>query len=466
MTRIFGSFSNWDGVFFQEVAEQGYSWEKIHAFFPLLPLLIRFIAFFLSPFFCGSAARLLAGYLITNSAFICSVVVMDSLLSRLSDVAHFSVQTRRLAILLYTFTPSSIFMSSVYTEAPFALFSLVGMKCYVDLLQTCRGGAEATCGRGGKLSKLFLLTLSLSLASGLRSNGAVAAVFPAHLAFVSIFSLSRRQAILNTLFFSLVVLCIVAPSFLFQYYAYTLHCPEGASSAARICGGSTVSASLPPFLGVYSTIQREYWGIGWFKYYELKQIPNFLLALPVISASFVGIKSLLLSISTTSTGSANREERERQKRSGGVYSSEPEAIPLRSVSLLHGGSPYVRRRQRSFVERDDGGDDDTVTNSDVTSMNTTRYLSPCALSVLCHPLLPFLIHWMVHVAATLTVLMVQVSTRFMGSLPFLYIQLALFARPQHKSSPSSRWREKAVLLWVSVFFSVGTTLFSLFLPWT
>ena len=34
-------FSNWDGVFFLAIAEDGYLYEQFHAFFPLLPFLMR-----------------------------------------------------------------------------------------------------------------------------------------------------------------------------------------------------------------------------------------------------------------------------------------------------------------------------------------------------------------------------------------------------------------------------------------
>ena len=37
-------FGHWDGVFFLEIAEHGYHWDKFYAFFPGYPLLLRIVA--------------------------------------------------------------------------------------------------------------------------------------------------------------------------------------------------------------------------------------------------------------------------------------------------------------------------------------------------------------------------------------------------------------------------------------
>ncbi|XP_035295430.1 GPI mannosyltransferase 2 isoform X8 [Cricetulus griseus] len=79
-----------------------------------------------------------------------------------------------------------------------------------------------------------------------------------------------------------------------QYYAYTQFCLPGSAHSVpeplvqlavdkgyRITGGNE-----PPWCSwglplVYSYIQDVYWNVGFLRYYELRQVPNFLLATPV-----------------------------------------------------------------------------------------------------------------------------------------------------------------------------------------
>lgn len=81
------------------------------------------------------------------------------------------------------------------------------------------------------------------------------------------------------------ILCsiiVLIPFCLFQAYAYTTFC--------------TLDASVRPWCHhtiplIYSFVQKEYWNNGFLRYYELKQIPNFLLASPILILSFLGIGS-------------------------------------------------------------------------------------------------------------------------------------------------------------------------------
>lgn len=68
------------------------------------------------------------------------------------------------------------------------------------------------------------------------------------------------------------------PIFLVLINGYQLYCKDM---------GSPYCYSLFP--SIYNYVQAEYWNVGFFKYWELKQIPNFLLAFPMIWISVCAI---------------------------------------------------------------------------------------------------------------------------------------------------------------------------------
>ncbi|NXI52726.1 PIGV mannosyltransferase, partial [Chloroceryle aenea] len=153
--------------------------------------------------------------------------------------------------------------------------------------------------------------LLFSLASGVRANGLVNAGF-------FLYSCGKRFALqlqvgsgsgrelpplwkrLLSAASSAALTCagIFLPFALFQYYAYVRFCGAGAGPEQPVPGlllqlaldkGYRVvamSGDKPPWCSqrfpvVYSYIQDTYWNVGFLRYFELRQIPNFLLALPV-----------------------------------------------------------------------------------------------------------------------------------------------------------------------------------------
>ena len=89
--------------------------------------------------------------------------------------------------------------------------------------------------------------------------------------------MQRAARIVKLALCSLVAL---APLFAFQYVGYRQFCVD-TQRPQPYC------AHLLP--NVYSHVQARYWNVGLFAYYELKQVPNFLLAAPTLLMSAAGV---------------------------------------------------------------------------------------------------------------------------------------------------------------------------------
>ncbi|NXT15839.1 PIGV mannosyltransferase, partial [Prunella fulvescens] len=197
-----------------------------------------------------------------------------------------------LAALLFSVSPAGVFMAAAYSESAFALLAFGAMW-------------QLERGRGGLSALLF------ALAAGARANGLVNAGF-------LLYSRGRRfvlglqgapappgtlpalwkRALGLASSAALACAAVSLPFALFQYYAYLRFCepgtglgqsvPEALLQLARDKGYRVagVPGAKPPWCSqrfplVYSYIQDTYWNVGFLRYFQLRQIPNFLLALPV-----------------------------------------------------------------------------------------------------------------------------------------------------------------------------------------
>jgi phosphatidylinositol glycan class V len=197
--------------------------------------------------------------------------------------------------------------------------------------------------------------------------------------------------------YALLAASAVLPSLLFQSSLYFSVCPfipPESGLAPDYCASLSSAA-----LRAYPSIQARYWNVGWFRYYELRQLPNFALAAPI----------LLLC-------------------GGGVVRAA--AAFVGHVHGRRGGSPAMQ------------------------------------------PLLWFLFPFFCHLCALLfvcvTVLHVQVSTRFLLSAsPLPYWMLAdLLVRAVAKQTGETHWTGHAAWIYCAGFAAIGTILFSAFYPWT
>ncbi|CAO3612083.1 unnamed protein product [Cunninghamella blakesleeana] len=254
-------FIQWDSVYFLHIAEHGYIYEQETAFFPFLPYLT---------------------YYLSNTVFIplhsiigkqYTIVIIGALISNLSFV-YAAGYLYKLTRIIYPTQPKlaifssiafclslpSMFMSAFYTESLFALLSFMGMYAINQ-------------------QDYFYASLLWGIASATRSNAIIYAGFFGYELIIKRLKGSIKSltiGILQTIIYS----AIAMSGFLyFQYMIYQQYCQ--GTNPQPWC-----SNTIPL---VYSYVQKEYWNNGFLSYYEFKQLPNFLLAMPIILLSGFGL---------------------------------------------------------------------------------------------------------------------------------------------------------------------------------
>ena len=237
---LIGPFVKWDAVYFLRIAQVGYEHEQVHAFFPGFPVVIRALQLLISPLLDSVSVSAIVdqlavcGFIIANVSFIVSAVLVHQLSSQ--------VLTKRkaeLATWLYCFPACNIFMSSVYTESLFATL------CFASILAVKRSYVLATLFgvAAGFVRSTALFLVAFFIAEGLRQKRWFAPVVS------SVF--------------------VAASSRVYLFWARSLYCTR--DDPANWCS---------EWADIYSYIQFKFWDVGLFRYYQLKNIGFFLLALP------------------------------------------------------------------------------------------------------------------------------------------------------------------------------------------
>lgn len=267
---LLGGLDNWDAEYFIFNAYSGYGkHEQTMAFFPLLPLTMWILSNtlflplkFLIP---QRSILLISGASINLLSFPLATVTLYLLTLELSRNRQLSL----LATILFTLNPASIFMSAVYSETMFALFTFSGLLAL-------------------EKRQPWLCSLAFGLASFTRSNGIVLCGFLGYQCLVNVSGIllsSAHQTSRHKLqlcgrhLCAAALQCVVTvtPFYGFQFYGYVLYCMEPSATPTSFPVWCNWTFPFP-----YSYIQAHYWNVGFLKYYEWKQVPNFLLALPMI----------------------------------------------------------------------------------------------------------------------------------------------------------------------------------------
>lgn len=402
------SMSKWDAARFLTLAadprqrepnllepeDQFMDSEQAHAFFPLFPLLIRHAALILMrtiprallpPTF--ESVLVLSGALLNAISFLMAAFFLASLTVSLilqnDGKPDEALQLAGTVATLFCLNPATIFFGTCYSESLFAMLTFGGYALYT----------QGYC---------YLATIPWMAASYTRSNGAMVSAW---LLIQGVSEMLRKnqlpKQLLGLASHIVLAVAVAIPIFVHDRTGYALHCKEG-DVRPMWCDDDT-SFSL------YSHVQREHWNVGFLRYYEWKQLPNFLLAAPVLVSSFLGAKTWI-----------ETSWKEQPTDRMGWF-------PVKVVRWSLWALPHSREAVRA-------------------SSNKAMY-APQMLG-----------HYAVLAAAALlglTVAHVQISTRLLCSTcPAIYWQWAQFEP------------KRLLVVYIAVYTIIGTILHVNFLPWT
>ena len=246
------------------------------AFFPLFPLSVKTFGLLLTPLklllnLSDRSTLLLSAIFINTATFALAALGLYLLTMAIFRSSKLAQQV----VLLFCFNPASVFFSAAYSESIFAMSQFWGMF-FVE--------------RGNHLTA----TLAFSLGTMARSNGVISCGFIGYKFLQEIILqyrlfMSKGEKIrpiavaLKFLKVMSLFFIIVLPFLLFQYYGYRSFCKNPQSSPW-----------CEQYLPIpYTYIQKHYWNVGFLRYYEIKQLPNFVLALPLVMLSMMGIYEYL-----------------------------------------------------------------------------------------------------------------------------------------------------------------------------
>ncbi|CAI0474909.1 unnamed protein product [Linum tenue] len=411
----------WDGVYFVRIAQCGYEYEQSYAFLPLLPVLMsilsRTIFAPLVPLIGFRAVLSLAGYAVNNVAFVFAAVY----LYRLSVLILDNTQVALTASVLFCFNPASIFYSSIYTESLYSLSSLGGLYHLIS-------GA----------TNISVLWFALSACA--RSNGVLNAGYfciqTMHRVYDVVFLQKRTCSAVQVIVVGVLrCFCTFAPFIAFQAYGYL-----------NLCLGLPLDEMRPwckakiPLL--YNYIQGRYWGVGFLTYFQFKQLPNFLLASPILSLSLCSIIHYMRS-------------QPRMFFSLGFLSPDGQTRSMVNSRVLFFFFLFMctdkvgaSHRKKHMTEEDNDHIASVESNEALDKgRRISAFVVPCTL------------HLAFMAATAFFVMHVQVATRFLSSSPPLY----WFA--SSKMLAGKKWG-KLVQGYCIAYILLGSLLFSNFYPFT
>ena len=351
-TTALHPFTTWDSAHFLTLAYEGRSSvkpttkkktskeeqriiEQRHVFFPLYPYVLRTTTYFLfQPLFGppDSYMFVFTGVVLNLVFFLLSTASLIKLTTLYINESSFIIKDRKntieIVVLLYLINPANVFLTTNYSEGLFAAFTFTGFWIIEHNNQTY----DTTLNHPGHiqfyktLGSIFLSFVCFLLASFTKSTGIVTSVY---VVFNTIGWIARRidskpvvknylnsqtvnfdapfvsggvgkeKSVLWVCFrvgIPLIVgglqfLACVIPSIIHELNGRKLFCGNDSESLIYYVSNpreDDIRDWCDSKTNIYSYIQEKYWDVGLFKYYTMNNIPNFLLATPMVVLCMVG----------------------------------------------------------------------------------------------------------------------------------------------------------------------------------
>ncbi|CAB4064244.1 PIGV [Lepeophtheirus salmonis] len=238
-TFFLEGLTRWDGQHFLHIANNGYTYENSIAFFPFFPKVVGIVAHFLHwcqidyDIISFNICLILSATLINFFGFILAALVLFDLSRKVLKDEYLAYK----AALFFCINPASIFFSAAYSETLFSLFSFYAML---------------------KIEKSFKLQVSilLSLPSATRANG--------WYAFMNFCRLTKSDRNMSRA--------------IIEYAKFHPSLKLPSDEPSPWCYDRL---PIP-----YSYVQDHYWNVGFLRSYQIKQVPNFIIAIPILYLVF------------------------------------------------------------------------------------------------------------------------------------------------------------------------------------
>lgn len=316
---IFGGLRRWDAEYFLHIAEHGYTYENTLVFYPLFPFCVRYITNIFQAILgidCEFRDLSLVVAVGLNVIFFVKAALV---LHQLTIHTFNNYRLARIVVTLFCFNPASIFFTAPYTESLFCWLSFSVML---------------HCARNQILSAIIPLALSLWC----RSNGLLNFGFILYYVTRDIWANGTTNWTHFLKGLLKVLACAIVAGIAFvivQAYYYSIYCAgnpfemhEAVFNYGKRQNFVMAAHQKPQWCSFtvpfsYSYLQAYYWNVGFLKYYEFKQIPNFLLATPILVMVISHAVRFLIDHPTISM------------RLGLIQTKEPAEIANQFVYVVH-----------------------------------------------------------------------------------------------------------------------------------